>query len=74
MTGSTISFNAKYSYQLMEDKEMNVTPPIKHGKNVDSKQIDLNNKGCETCTPSFIAKLLTNTSNKLGLSLAIYQK
>lgn len=74
IAGLTISFNAKYSYQLMEDNIMSIKQPIKHSKNVDDKDISLNDIGCKTCTPSFITTLLTNTSNKLGLSSAIYQK
>ena len=74
IAGLTLLFNAKYFYQLMEDRTMNVTQPIKHSKNVDNKEINLNNTGCETCTPSFVYTLFTNISNKLGLSLAIYQK
>jgi hypothetical protein len=75
IAGSTVTFNAKYSYQLMEEKHMNTTTThIKHDGTVDNKKINLGRKGCEICTPSFMSKLMTNMSNKLGLSLAIYQK
>jgi len=74
IVGLTLSFNAKCIYQLMEDKSMNAIQQTNQGQNVVNKKENLNNRVCETCTPSFIASLLSNISNKLGLSLAIYQK
>jgi hypothetical protein len=40
---------------------------------IDNEEV-IGGKTTETYVPSSIEKLLTNMSNKLGLSLAIYQK
>lgn len=53
---------------------MNLTNTIKIEQATDCKEVYSNKKTSENCFSCSVEKLLSNMSNKLGLSLAIYQK
>ena len=53
---------------------MNLTNTIKTVQSTDCNAVYKNSKKSESCFSCSVEKLLTNMSNKLGLSKAIYQK
>lgn len=53
---------------------MNSINTIKSSENKACKSVGSKNSESTPCLPYSVEKLLTDISNKLGLSLAIYQK
>jgi len=53
---------------------MNLTNTTKTEQATDCNTVYTNSKTSKNCFSCSVEKLLTNMSNKLGLSLAIYQK